>query len=99
LDYFQVINLFFDSFDEIRVQRYRRFMKNIIVEEYNPLWKVEFKKSKTFYEKVLKNIKVEIVKYRKYIHINLYYGAPLLPVNSKNILINCINLKMEENEI
>ena len=36
-------------------------MKDINVEEYNSAWKVEFQKSKTFYEKVLKDIEVEIV--------------------------------------
>ena len=36
-------------------------MRNIIVEEYNTVWKAEFKKAKTFYEKVLKDIEVEIV--------------------------------------
>ena len=36
-------------------------MKDINVEEYNSTWKMEFQKSKTFYEKVLKEIEVEIV--------------------------------------
>jgi len=36
-------------------------MKKISVEKYNPVWKIQFEKAKTFYEKVLKDIEVEIV--------------------------------------
>ncbi|MBS4538861.1 GrpB family protein [Clostridium sp. D2Q-11] len=35
-------------------------MRKIVVEPYNPKWKEEFDKAKSFYEKLLKDINVEI---------------------------------------
>lgn len=35
-------------------------MRKIIVESYNPKWKEEFEKAKTFYDKLLENINVKI---------------------------------------
>lgn len=36
-------------------------MKKIIVEKYNPIWKEEFEKAKSFYEKLLEEVDAEIV--------------------------------------